>query len=100
MRLILILLLQFAFLLANGQAVKTLEKSGHELLSVTFSPDGKFVASGGNDNMVIIWNVATKAPVHVLRGHTDYILTTVYSPDGKYLATGGKDNSIIIWSVA
>ena len=46
---------------------------GHkvEVLSVVFSPDGKFVASGGNDNNIRLWDVASGEQLQEFTGHTD-----------------------------
>jgi ribosome assembly protein 4 len=72
---------------------------GHtdSILSIQFSPDGKFVASGSGDHTVRIWEVNTELPKCTLRGHKDWILAMAWSPDGKKLATGSKDMQIRIW---
>ena len=61
--------------------------------AVAFSPDSKTLASGGADNVVRLWDVATGKETAVLKGHTDYVCAAAFSPDGKTLATGSFDGT-------
>jgi WD40 repeat protein len=70
---------------------------GSVVHSVAFSPDGKLLASGAEDNTVVLWNVQTHEPMYRLTGHTNYIATVVFSPDGKILISSGDE--IILWDV-
>jgi len=69
--------------------------------SVAFSPDGKELASGGDSNTIMFWDVATGQPLGApLTGHKSYVISVAFSPDGKMLASGSMDNTIILWDVA
>jgi WD40 repeat protein len=58
--------------------------------SVAFSPDGKTLASAGQ-NMVEMWEVATGKHLATLKGRDDeLILAVVFSPDGRMLASGSE----------
>jgi WD40 repeat protein len=85
---------------------------GHSdtIRSVAFSPDGTLLASGGNDQMVILWDVAARRPIASLSGHPAIVWSVAFSPDGKTLASAGcaaaglTDNcpqgEIRLWDVA
>lgn len=62
---------------------------GHSrsVTSVAFSPDGKQVVSGSNDETVRLWNAATEAPLQTLEGHSDWVTSVALSLDGKLLPT-------------
>ena len=72
---------------------------GHlkEILSVSFSPDGKVLATGSGDASVRFWDLATETPQFTCQVHTNWVLCISWSPNGKYLASASMDKSIIIW---
>ncbi|MCG8450447.1 MAG: protein kinase [Pirellulales bacterium] len=65
--------------------------------SVLFSPDGAAVVSGGQDNVMRIWQLATDREVAVLRGHASHVRDCAFSPDGKLLLSAGRDQQIKLW---
>ena len=73
---------------------------GHDwgVRSVSFSPDGKFLASGSYDWTVKVWEVGSWREVANL-GHGGLVRSVSFSPDGKFLASGSEDRTVKVWEV-
>lgn len=67
--------------------------------SVVWSPDGKYIASGGGDNTVYILDALTGHEVFRHQGHRDVVYTLAWSPDSTCIASGSKDKSVQIWNI-
>ncbi|MBD2213644.1 WD40 repeat domain-containing protein [Nostoc linckia FACHB-104] len=81
------------------QELKTLLGHDNSVLSVSFSPDGKTLASGSADNTIKLWNLDTGKGIRTLNGHSDYVYSVSFSPDGKTLASGSRDKTIKLWNL-
>ena len=76
--------------------------------ALAFSPDGKYLVAGfGNksmlagsrrDNLLKVWEVATRRLIHLLNGHTGFCMALDFTRDGKLLASGSRDGTALIWS--
>jgi WD40 repeat protein len=66
--------------------------------SITFSPDGKMIASASDDKTVKLWSVDGKE-VQTLTAHTDWIYSIAWSPDGKTIASASQDKTVKLWSM-
>jgi WD40 repeat protein len=64
---------------------------------VAFAPDGKTVASSGEDKTVKVWRTADGALLHTLRGHARNVWHVAFSPDGQHIASGSFDKVAKLW---
>ena len=69
-----------------------------------FSPDGKYVLSGGADAVVRLWNLETGREMKQFQGHkSGYaggISSVAFSPDGRYAMTNAySDGNVILWDI-
>lgn len=72
--------------------------SGHKaaVLGVAVSPDGKTIASGGEDNTLNLWNQDGKL-LKSLTDHQGSVNDVAFSPDGKLMASASVDKTIKLW---
>ena len=68
-----------------GNRPELILQTGHtrSINAVAFSPDNRWLASGGKDNVIKIWDLATGNILRTLYGHTANVNALVVSPDGK-----------------
>jgi WD40 repeat protein/uncharacterized caspase-like protein len=80
------------------QELNRLEKHTQRINAVTYSRDGRYLASASDDNGVILWgkdgNLLT-----TLKGHQERVTSIAFSPDGRYLASASADRTVKIWSI-
>ena len=85
---------------------------GHEnwVNSVAFSPDGKWILSGGGgtiaghndwkpgtDMSIRLWAVESGKEVHRFTGHREAVKSVAFSPDGRFALSGSEDGTARVW---
>ena len=85
---------------ATGERRCLLTGSSGAVACLVFSPDGRWLAAAGNEEIVRLWDVQTGELRRALTGHTEGIRALAFSPDGKRLASGSADQTVILWDVA
>ncbi|KAI8098462.1 WD40-repeat-containing domain protein [Halteromyces radiatus] len=68
--------------------------------SVSFSPDGKHLATGAEDKQIRIWDIGKKRIRRILQGHEQDIYSLEFSRDGSILVSGSGDRTVKIWDWA
>lgn len=76
-----------------GDKPELILQTGHtrSANAVAFSPDNRWLASGGKDNVIKIWDLTTGNVLRTLYGHTSNVNALAVSPDGKLFASGSGD---------
>jgi RNA polymerase sigma factor (sigma-70 family) len=79
-------------------------RHGHNLSSLDFSKDGKWLATRAQDGVVRVWEAATGRELHALRGKPGTpgvgLWCFAFAPNGRTMATGGADGMVRFWDPA
>ena len=84
--------------LATQQVVRNLPRESFLIQSVSWSPDGKMLATGRR--ILTVWNTEDWSIVRRLSGHREGVLDLAWAPDSRLLASSSADNTIILWDLA
>ncbi len=76
--------------------------TGHSgwVLAIAYSPDGKILASTGDDNTIRLWDTTTHAQIGAPLQGDGVLATLAFSPDGRTVASGGFEDKVRLWDVA
>ncbi len=71
----------------------------HPVLSLAWSPDGRFIASGDTTGIIHVWEAATGTISATYHGHTRFVRSIAWSPDGTSIVSGGDygDSTVQVW---
>ncbi len=97
---VVVMLLNF-IMSAQNDELETVIQRGHlgAVKIAAYSPDGKYVVTGGRDKTAKLWEVSTGREIRTFLGHEGIVQALSYSPDGKFIATGSTDQTVKLWNV-
>lgn len=81
------------------ESYKELAQKKFGSVSCSFSRDGKLMAGGYDNGMVLLWDVEGRVVLKEMGQQDDYVLSTAFSPDGYYVAAGSRDATINLYNV-
>ncbi|KAF9645378.1 WD40 repeat-like protein [Thelephora ganbajun] len=83
----------------TGSQIAVLSGHTDTVRSVTFSPDGLSLVSGGDDKTVKLWDVQTGGAIKTFYGHTRLVWSVSISANSAMIASGSEDRTICLWDV-
>jgi WD40 repeat protein/class 3 adenylate cyclase len=84
---------------ATGEEILVLPGHRHWVNAVSWSPDGRRIATASDDPFVRVWNAETGELEARLSGHTGEVFTVDWGPDSRQLVSGGSDGTARVWEV-
>jgi WD40 repeat protein len=82
----------------TGELLRLLEdESGGDIYGIALSADGRYLATGSSDSIIVVWALDQARPVQILTGHGRPFTSLAFSPDGELLASGGSLTTLWDW---
>ena len=71
----------------------------HKISSIAFSPDGRYILSGGQGSKLWLWDSRSGELKRTFYGHYDIVSSVSFSPNGQYALSGSRDQTMRLWDV-
>jgi WD40 repeat protein len=67
--------------------------------TVAWSRDGRYIASGGSDNRVNVWDAITRDTITIYHGHSDEVEAAAWLPSSQHVVSASIDHTVHIWNI-
>ena len=84
----------------TGEKLKTFTGHSGGVLTVDFSPSGKYLISGSTDQTLKLWDIESGKEVRTMTGHTGSINSVSFSADGRYVLSSSNDKTLKLWDIS
>ncbi|HEX8531055.1 MAG TPA: WD40 repeat domain-containing protein, partial [Cytophagales bacterium] len=86
---------------AVAQPLELSIQTGHSLgiTHLCFNQNARLLASCGDDNLIVLWDVQSGKQIRSLRSHTAPVRQVVFHPVQGWLASASEDGSVVVWDV-
>jgi len=84
----------------SGEPLRTY-RPRTQVRALAFSPDGKYLATGGTDGLLRLWDLDSPSDTAVatFRGHSRAINALAFTPDGQNILTASDDATLKLWKI-
>jgi WD40 repeat protein len=79
--------------------LRNLHGAEHRVIALSYSPDGHWLATGGSDAAVCVWEASTGEEVLCLNGHEGNVSSVAFGRDGRTVLSCGGDAQAYLWDL-
>jgi WD40 repeat protein len=83
----------------TGQVLTRISAGTDAMNGFALSPDGRTLATGGDDRMIRLWEIPGGRELAHWEGHESGVASLVFSPDGNALASGSREGTLKLWDL-
>jgi len=84
----------------HHRLVARIDSHSGGVMSVAFSPNGRWLFMGGDHGAARVLDAASRAELAKLEGHSDVVMSAAFSPDGLQVVTASRDSTARVWDAA
>ena len=85
---------------ATGRKLRRIPTGHHQVSALSFSPDGRLIASCGSDGLVRLWEASSGQERRRYEGHRSrWVQSVDFAPDGGCLVSASHDGTAVVWQV-